>query len=79
MNKNKNKPAGAKAIQMPGAETLIKAIFTGRDMEVIQANIQELSQSGRLGNADSLAIRIETAIKRAEDREEAEKSAPGTE
>jgi len=68
MNKKKIKPSGAKAMNMPATDELVTAVFTGRDIEVIQANIQELSQSGRLGNADSLAMRIEAAIQRAEEQ-----------
>ena len=53
---------------MPQASvTIIEAHFTERDIELIQSNIQELSQAGRLGNADSIAMRLDMAIQRAQD------------
>lgn len=42
------------------------AHFTAQDIQVIMANIAELSKSERIGNANSLAQRFDAAIKRAE-------------
>lgn len=52
-------------------EKLIIAHFTEREMAVIQTNIQELSQNGRMGNADSIAMRFESAMARAKNQAEA--------
>ncbi|NBB22587.1 hypothetical protein GVN20_24750 [Runella sp. CRIBMP] len=46
-------------------EKIIIAHFTEREMSIIQSNIQELSQTGRMGNADSIAMRFDAAIARA--------------
>ncbi len=46
-------------------EKIIVAHFTEREMSIIQSNIQELSQTGRMGNADSIALRFDSAIARA--------------
>ncbi|MCP1384462.1 hypothetical protein [Runella salmonicolor] len=46
-------------------EKIIIAHFTEREMSIIQSNIQELSQTGRMGNADSIAMRFDSAIARA--------------
>jgi len=50
-------------------ENLIIAHFTEREMAIIQSNIQELSQTGRMGNADSIAMRFDAAIARAKTSE----------
>lgn len=47
-------------------EKIIIAHFTEREMTIIQSNIRELSQNGRMGNADSIAMRFDEAIARAE-------------
>lgn len=50
-------------------EKLIIAHFTEREMSIIQSNIQELSQTGRMGNADSIAMRFDAAVARAKKSE----------
>ena len=51
---------------LPNNQEVIIAHFTAQDVKVIKANIAELSESGRIGNADSIAQRFDAAIKRAQ-------------
>lgn len=50
----------------PNNPEIIIAHFTAQDVKAIKANIAELSKSGRIGNADSIAQRFDAAIKRAQ-------------
>lgn len=40
------------------------AEFTNEDLRILHANIAELSESGRVGNADSIATRLDQAIQK---------------
>ena len=50
----------------PNNREIIIAHFTAQDVKAIKANIAELSESGRIGNADSIAQRFDAAILRAQ-------------
>lgn len=43
---------------------ILKAYFTLKEIEVLHANLDELTQSGKIGNAYSISILLDSAINR---------------